>query len=510
MQKDYIAVVGCPNVGKSTLINRLTQTKDAIVHESAGVTRDRSYHETDWNGRKLVFIDTGGIEAESSKSAFNAEIRSQALAATREADAILFVVDATLGLTADDELVSKILKKSDKPILLAVNKVDNPAREDLLYDFYKLGFSSMVPLSGLHGTGTGDLLDKVTQLLEEINTNNSRGSVPKSSALSHPEHHEHKACVDDINYIDEGYQYASGSPDISLPDGDTSAGGEQSQKDVVSSEIQIGESAPLRVAIIGRPNVGKSSFINRVARQERVIVSDVAGTTRDAINIDVVHEGETFRFVDTAGLRKKAKVSEDIEYYSYVRGLAAIEEADVCLLIIDAFEGVSEQDQKIAQLALDKGAGLIVLLNKWDLLKNKEEARERCMESVVRRLDFARFAPILRISALSGRSISKIWPLIAEVAKNRSQKIPTHELNVFLATVRETGHTVIEGKQKLRMTYATQTGFNPPVITFFCNHPKIVDEGYKRFLENRLRETFNLIGTPVVLKFRTKDRMKKH
>lgn len=453
MEKDYVAVVGCPNVGKSTLINRLTQTKTAIVHESSGVTRDRSYHETDWNGRDLIFIDTGGIEAESSKSAFNAEIRRQAIAATREADAIVFVVDATLGLTADDELVCSILKKSNKPILLAVNKVDNPAREDLLYDFYKLGLPSLVPISGLHGTGTGDLLDKLTQLLGEARTSKDTKADPEDRPL----------------------QGSAGD-------------------------------VPLRVAIIGRPNVGKSSFINRVARQERVIVSDVAGTTRDAIDIDVIHDGRIYRFVDTAGLRKKAKVSEDIEYYSYVRGIAAIDEADVCLLIIDAFEGVSEQDQKIAELALEKGAALVVLLNKWDLLKGNEGKREHCMESVARRLDFARFAPVLRISALSGRSVDKIWPLIAEVAKNRSQKLPTHELNVFLAEVRESGHTVIEGKKKLRITYATQTGFDPPVISFFCNHPKIVDDSYKRFLENRLRETFNLIGTPVVLKFRAKDR----
>lgn len=500
MQKDYIAVVGCPNVGKSTLINRLTQTKAAIVHESAGVTRDRSYHETDWNGRNLVLIDTGGIEPEGSRSAFNAEIRSQALAATCEADAILFVVDATLGLTAADELVAKIIKKSPKPILLAVNKVDNPARVDLLYDFYKLGLPPMVPVSGLHGTGTGDLLDSLTRLLEN-KSNDEKDDGEKELPLAEVNATKNSASArlseEDAPPSAHAHEGKTGSKD----------GGDEESTSL--AENQNVETTPLRVAIIGRPNVGKSSLTNRIAQQERVIVSDVAGTTRDAIDIDVVHEGIMYRFVDTAGLRKKAKVSEDIEYYSYVRGLAAIDEADVCLLIIDAFEGVSEQDQKIAQLALEKGSALVVLLNKWDLLKGEEEKREHCMESVVRRLDFARFAPVLRISALSGRAVDKIWPLIAEVANNRSQKIPTHELNVFLANVRETGHTVIEGKKKLHITYATQTGFKPPSISFFCNHPKIVDDSYKRFLENRLRETFNLIGTPVVLKFRAKDRTKE-
>lgn len=456
MNKNYIAVVGRPNVGKSTLVNRLAHTRKAIVHESPGVTRDRSYHETDWGGRALILIDTGGIESEASKSAFNKEIRNQAFAATQMADAILFVVDGKTGITAEDEAVAKILKRASKPVLLIVNKVDNPSREDLTYDFYPLGFKEILSVSALHGTGTGDLLDRLVELL----------SAEKTSAELKP--------IKDMGKI----------------------------KDAVGSSTRSYE---LRVAVIGRPNVGKSSFINRIAGEERTIVSDVSGTTRDAIDLEVKHDAVTYRFVDTAGLRKKTKVSEDIEYYSYVRGLQAIGEADVCLLIIDASEGVGEQDQKIAQLALEKGAGLIVLLNKWDLLKGDETAREDCLASLGRRLGFAKFAPVLRISALSGRSVNKIWPLIEEVAKNRAQHIPTSKLNEFLKTIQETGYTITEGKAKLRFSYVTQTRTRPPVLTFFCNHPKIVADNFKRYLENRLRESFQLEGTPVGLKFRAKS-----
>lgn len=448
MKKYYIAVVGRPNVGKSTLINRITQSKKAIVHASAGVTRDRSYHDTNWTGYNLVFIDTGGIEKESSRSAFNKEIRSQAIAATQEADEILFVVDGSVGITPADETVASILKKSSKPVLVVVNKVDDPSRVDLLYDFYRMGFKHISAVSALHGTGTGDLLDEIVELLPCESHNND-------------------------------------------------------------SVLEEDASDVLKIAVIGRPNVGKSSFINRIAKTERTIVSDVSGTTRDAIDIDVVHDESIFKFIDTAGLRKKTKVTEDVEYYSYVRGLATIEDADVCLLMVDAAEGVSEQDQKIAQLALEKGSALIVLLNKWDLLKHREDLREKCMESVGRRLEFARFAPLLRISALSGRSVDKIWPLIEEVGNNRAQKIPTHKLNVFLKTISESGYTVVKGKQHLRIRYATQTGTNPPVLTFFCNHPKLADDRFRRFLENRLREAFDLIGTPIVLKFRAKDPKKE-
>lgn len=453
MNKNYIAVIGRPNVGKSTLINRLTHTKKAIVHESPGVTRDRSYHETDWAGHDLILIDTGGIESETSKSAFNKEIREQAIAATSMAEAILFVVDGKTGITAEDETVAKILKRAEKPVLLVVNKLDNPSSDELIYDFYQLGFKNVAGVSALHGTRTGDLLDELVSL---------------------------------------------------LPDGE-----EEGETEVVApsdgASFDTGNPTELRVAVIGRPNVGKSSFINRIAGETRTIVSDVSGTTRDAIDLEVNHGDVTYRFIDTAGLRKKTKVNEDIEYYSYVRGLQAIEEADVCLLIIDAAEGVGEQDQKIAQLALEKGAGLIVLLNKWDLLKGDETAREECLMSVGRRLGFAKFAPVLRISALSGRSVSKIWPLIEQVAANRAQHISTSKLNAFLKTIQEAGYTVTEGKAKLRFSYVTQTGACPPAITFFCNHPKIVNDSFKRYLENRLRETFTLEGTPIVLKFRAKN-----
>ena len=436
--KPIVAVVGRPNVGKSTLVNRLAQTQDAIVHESRGVTRDRSYHDADWNGREFTLVDTGGIEPLKSEDVFSASIRDQALAAAEEADVILFVVDGHTGVTEEDETVARLLKRVHKPTFLLVKQLDNPALEqERLWDFYSLGVGDPMPISAHHGHGTGDLLDKVVALLP-----------------------------DETEEVDE------------FPDA-------------------------LGVAIIGRPNAGKSSLFNKVIGSERSIVSDVAGTTRDAIDTYVERGGKRYRLVDTAGIRKKSTVYENIEYYSMVRGLRAIDRADVALLVVDSTVGVTEQDQKVANLAIERGCALVVLLNKWDLLKEERE-RERVLETVDRRLTFATWAPVLRISALTGRSVEKIWSLIDDAAAKRASKVSTSKLNQFLTDLREFGHTIVDGKRRLRMHYVTQTGTKPPTFTFFVNHPDLLTDSYRRYVENRMRATFDFAGTPVRLRFRSK------
>ena len=438
MAKPIVAIVGRPNVGKSTLVNRIAQSREAIVHESRGVTRDRSYHDADWNGREFVLVDTGGIESLKSDDVFSPRIRQQALAACDEADVIVFVTDGRTGVTDEDEEVARVLRRQSKPVLLAVNKYDDPSNEDNLWDFWSLGIGEPRPISASHGHGTGDLLDEVVASLPE----------------------------------DTGYEY---------------------------DEDLLG------VAIVGRPNVGKSSLANALAGRERAIVSDVAGTTRDAIDIILDHEGKGIRLVDTAGMRKRGVVHEDVEYYSMVRGLRAMDEADVALLVVDSKVGVTEQDQKIAEMAIERGCALAVLLNKWDLLEDDQE-REEVMTSLARRMTFADWAPILRISALTGRSVNKVLDLAISVAQNRASRVPTARLNDVMAKIRETGHTVTDGKRRLRINYATQVSVNPPTFAFFCNSPDIVTDNFEHFLENRLREAFDLTGTPIRLRFRAKDK----
>ncbi len=438
MSKPIVAIVGRPNVGKSTLVNRIAQKRDAIVHESRGVTRDRSYHEADWNGREFTLVDTGGIESEKSDDVFASRIREQAQAACVEADVIIFVVDATTGVVDEDETVAKILRRAGKPVFLVANKLDNPSDEKTIWEFYSLGLGEPRPISAVHGHGTGDLLDEVVAALPE------------------------------------------------------------------PSEEPVYPADALRVAIIGRPNVGKSSITNRFAGKNRSIVSDVAGTTRDALDVVVEREGRRYRLVDTAGMRKRNLVHEDVEYYSLVRGLRAIDDADVCLLVVDASEGVTEQDQKIAALAIERGCALILLLNKWDLV-NTDEKREDVMQSVARRMTFAPWAPVIRVSALTGRALDKVWAVVDRVGAAHAGQVPTGALNNLLAQMRESGHTVSDGPKRLRIQYANQTGNKPPVITFFCNFPELVDDNFKRYLENRLRENFNLEGTPMRLRFRKKQ-----
>lgn len=435
MPKPVVAVVGRPNVGKSTLVNRIAVSRDAIVHESRGVTRDRSYHDADWNGREFTLIDTGGIESVKSKDVFAPRIREQALMACEEADVIVFVVDGTTGVTDEDEEVARILRRTEKPVFLVVNKKDNPATEqDGLWDFYALGVGEPRPLSAGHGHGTGDLLDDIVAAFPE-------------------------------------------------------ASDEEPEDDMLS------------LAIVGRPNVGKSSLANRLANKKRSIVSDVAGTTRDAIDTVIEWKGMPIKLVDTAGMRKKTQVHEDVEYYSLVRGLQAIDRADVCLLVVDATVGVTEQDQKVAGMAIDRGCGLVLVINKWDLVET-EQQRDDIVASIEKRLAFAPWIPTVNVSALTGRATDKVLGLAVRAAEAHATQLRTSELNDLLAQIREGGHTRSERGRRLKMRYATQTGSKPPVISVWVNAPDLVDDNFERFLENRLRAAFDLTGTPIRLKFR--------
>ena len=439
MRLPLVAVVGRPNVGKSTFVNRIIQAEDAIVHEMRGVTRDRSYHEAEWNGRHFMLVDTGGIEM-NNDDAFQGSIRGQAFAATEEAEVIVFLVDGKTGINADDEEVARILRKSDKPVFLAVNKMDSPGRTDELWEFYQLGLGDPWPVSSIHGHGTGDLLDEVVGALDALD----------------------------------------------LPEDD-------------------GEEEPaINVAIIGRPNAGKSSLTNCMVGANRSIVSDVAGTTRDAIDTTVEHDGTRYTIVDTAGLRRKSKIDEDVEYYSFLRAMRAIDRADVALLVIDASIGLTDQDQKVAGYAAERGCAMIIVLNKWDLTGGPEEKAE-IRQRIADRMMFVRYAPVIAISALTGKRVDRIWAAIDKAYEAFNQVIPTNRLNTWLGGIREEGHTVRKGKAVLRMKYVTQTGTCPPRLTFFVNRPDLVDDNFERFLENRLRKTFDLEGTPVQLRFKKKD-----
>ena len=440
MALPIVAVVGRPNVGKSTFVNRIAEADEAIVHEMRGVTRDRSYHKADWNGIEFKLIDTGGIEM-GTEDQFQGSIRSQAFEATNEADVIVFIVDGKTGINADDEEVARILRKTSKPVLLAVNKLDTPNKLDELWEFYQLGLGDPFPISATHGHGTGDLLDEVVDHLRKV----------------------------DCSFEDE-----------------------EDDEDIIN------------VAIIGRPNAGKSSLTNRLTNNDRSIVSDVAGTTRDAIDTVVVHDGKKYRIVDTAGLRRKSQIDEDVEYYGFVRAMRAIDRADVALLVIDGSIGLTDQDQRVAGFAAERGCAMIIVLNKWDLVEGPE-AKAEVRERIEDRMTFVGYAPVVATCALTGKKVDRIWDAVDKAYAGFSQTISTNKLNSWLSSIRETGHTVSQGKAVLRMKYVTQTGTCPPHFTVFVNRPDLVTDNYERFLENRLRKTFDLESTPIRLKFKKKD-----
>lgn len=441
MTKPLVAIVGRPNVGKSTLVNRLSCTKAAIVHESVGVTRDRSYHDCDWSGCEFQLIDTGGIEARRTEDRFSSDIKTQALLACDEAAVIIMVIDGSVELSDEDEDVARIIRKFNKPTILVVNKIDNPDQELQDWRYKKLGLGHPLAISATHGTSTGDLLDQVVAYLKELNDD------------------AHDEVLDD-------------------------------------SEI--------RIAVIGRPNVGKSSLVNKLSATKRAIVADFSGTTRDAIDICFDYKGEHIRLVDTCGMRKKSQVHEDVEYYSCVRGLQAMDKASVCLLVIDSAEGMCEQDQKLASMAIDRGCALVLVLNKQDLIRSPQD-RQKLEESLAVRNTLASWAERVSISALTGKSVMKVLDAALKAHAHHGAQVKTSQLNNLITKIREAGHTITHKNRRLKIHYATQTGAHPPVFTFFCNGRDLIDDAYIRFLENRLRASFDLSGTPIQLKFRNKD-----
>jgi GTP-binding protein len=430
-----VAIVGRPNVGKSTLFNRLTGSRDAIVDEMSGVTRDRNYGTCNWNGIDFSLIDTGGY-VENSDDIFEGEINKQVHLAVEESDLILFLVDVTVGIHELDKSVADLLRRSDKKTFLVVNKVDNNERLIDAHEFFGLGLGDYYPLSSINGSGTGDLLDEVVKYLS-------------------------------------------------------------------ASESEIIPDIP-RIAITGRPNVGKSSLINSLLGEERNIVTPLPGTTRDSIFTRYNKYNHDFFLVDTAGLRKKGKVTEDVEFYSVMRAIRAIENSDICLLLIDGTRGIESQDLNILSLIYKNNKGLIVLVNKWDLV-NKETNTAKKIEMEIR----AKTAPftdydILFISAINKQRIHKILELIDSVYMNRTRKIPTPELNkVMLDLVKKNPPPALKGKQ-IKIKYATQLPSQTPTFAFFCNLPQYVKEPYKRYVENRMREQFQFTGVPVRIFFRKK------
>ena len=437
MPKPIIAIVGRPNVGKSALFNKLIGKRISIVEDTPGVTRDRIYGESDWNGRKFTLIDTGGIEPRTDSEILTF-MREQAGIAVSHADVIVFLTDIKTGLTASDQEVAAMLLRSGKPIVLAVNKMDSVGAVDPdFYEFYNLGLGDPIAVSAVHGHGTGDLLDE---------------------------------CV---RYFP--------------PEGE-----DEEDEDRI------------QVAIIGKPNVGKSSLTNKILGQQRTIVSDVAGTTRDAIDSYFENETGKYVFIDTAGMRKKAKVDEAIERYSVLRAQMAIERADVCLILIDAQEGVTEQDTKVAGMAHEAGKASIIVVNKWDLIEKDGKTMDRMREEVRRDLAYMTYAPVLFISAATGQRVDRLFELIQYVNNQAATRITTGMLNSVLADAQTRVQPPTDKGRRLKIYYMTQAGVKPPHFVCFCNDARLFHFSYQRYLENQIRTVFGLEGTPIKMTIRQK------
>lgn len=439
MGKPIVAIVGRPNVGKSTLFNIFANSRISIVEDTPGVTRDRLYADTEWLDNEFMMVDTGGIEIMNTDK-IAVSIRQQAQIAIAEADVILFVCDARAGITHEDAEVAKMLRQSKKPIVLAINKADSPKQEMEIFEFYNLGIGEPIPVSAANHLGLGDLLDAVVEKFPE-----------------------------------------------------TSAYGEDGNEDEI------------KVALIGRPNVGKSSIFNTLVGEERSIVSDVAGTTRDAIDTPVIREGQKFLFIDTAGMRRKTRIDEPIEKYSIIRSLRAVDRSDVVLMVIDAIDGITEQDKKIAGYAHEAGKGIVLVVNKWDLYDKDNTSTLRYTENLRRELVFMQYAPVVFVSAMTKQRIHRLPEVIHYVAEQNAMRISTSVLNQVVEDAIAINPPPTEKGQRLKILYATQVKIKPPTFVIFVNEPEIMHFSYQRYLENKLREAFGFEGTPLQMIIRGKN-----
>ncbi|HQL35449.1 MAG TPA: ribosome biogenesis GTPase Der [Bacillota bacterium] len=437
MAKSIVAIVGRPNVGKSTLFNKLAGKRISIVEDHPGVTRDRIYTEVQWQDRKFTLIDTGGIEPYSEDLILK-QMKQQAEVAIETAEVIIFLVDGQEGITPSDREVANLLRRTRKNIILAVNKIDAPKYKDNIYEFYNLGLGEPMGISSGQALGLGDLLDEIIKNL---------------------------------------------SPE----------------------EEEMYDEYTIKVAVVGKPNVGKSSLVNKILGEQRVIVSDIPGTTRDAIDTPFTIGEDKYVFIDTAGMRKKGKVFESIERYSVIRSLTAIERADVCLMLIDGKEGVSEQDSKIAGYIHDQGKAAVIIVNKWDIVEKDDKTVDKYKAEIRNELSFMEYAPILFISALTGQRVNKVLELVNHVSDQHALRITTGMLNDVINEAVLTNQPAVSGGRRLKLYYATQVSIKPPTFALFVNEPSLMHFSYQRYLENQIRKAFSFEGTPIRFLLRERE-----
>ncbi len=499
-----VAIVGRPNVGKSTLFNRLLEQRKAIVDDASGVTRDRQYGEADWNGRTFNVIDTGGFVV-GSDDVFEREIRKQVIIAMEEASLLLFVTDVATGITGQDEDFTQLLRRGTKPVLLVVNKVDNSQRLLEATEFYGLGFDQTFFISSISGSGTGELLDAVTAAMpppspEELEEDIEDVRIPQ----------EFEAVFDEDDDDEEGdvdEDSKDTSSDAALEDDEEfpAAEGDADEEPAEPTMRLHGDDALPRIAIIGQPNAGKSTLLNALIGQERTIVSDIPGTTRDAIHTHYKMFGKEFVLIDTAGLRKKSAVHEDLEFYSVIRAIKALDEADICLLLIDATKDITMQDVSIFSLAARKGKGVVVLVNKWDLVEGKETNSARDFERRLKeRLAPFNDVPIIFVSALQKQRIFQAVEKALAVADSRRRRIPTRVLNEIMTKEIARYPPPLMRGHAVKIKFAMQLPTAVPSFAFFANHPDAIKTAYRNFLENKLRHHFDFNGVPVRVFFRKK------